>query len=328
MHLTSVMIPSGAQSAPREVTAPSHSAHSATAPAATRDAGEAESSLKRKTMTPPDDCKTEPSTSKKRRVRGALPVVADMMGGVGPFGVPLAKSGLIRVYCNGKHVMCEYIYLCSMCRQSLFATTLIVYVWLADLNPESFKYMLKNRDSNKCDPSLLTCYNKDGRVFIWDLLRDKVDIDHVVMNLPQSAPEFLDTFIGYALRRGGGDENSVASSSHTKLPVVHVYAFSHEVETWYTAVADVAERCARVMNCQATELGKLGLVPADGTRMKEVLLATLAGDDSVEAEAEDMYDGICWGNLVRDVSPHKQMVCLSFRLPSSVAFAEIPQVSR
>ena len=31
-----------------------------------------------------------------------LPVVADMMGGVGPFAVPLSKTQTCRVYCNGE----------------------------------------------------------------------------------------------------------------------------------------------------------------------------------------------------------------------------------
>lgn len=196
---------------------------------------------------------------------------------------------------------------------------------MVDLNPESFKYMLRNRDSNKCDSSLLTCSNKDGRVFIWDMLRDKIDIDHVVMNLPQSAPEFLDAFIGYAHRRNV-EGPPLASCV---LPVIHVYAFSTQVETWRTAVADVAERCARVMGCDPSDLGQLALVPADDTQLKAVMLAALADNRgtgtamTTRPTGATVYDGICWGHLVRDVSPHKQMVCLSFRLPNSVAFAEI-----
>jgi tRNA G37 N-methylase Trm5 len=62
---------------------------------------------------------------KKKKV-----VVADMMAGVGPFGVPLAMNN-ITVYAN-------------------------------DLNPESYKYLDKNMKVNHCEKYLNT-YNMCGR---------------------------------------------------------------------------------------------------------------------------------------------------------------------
>jgi tRNA/tmRNA/rRNA uracil-C5-methylase (TrmA/RlmC/RlmD family) len=63
--------------------------------------------------------------NKKKKV-----VVADMMAGVGPFGVPLAMNN-ITVYAN-------------------------------DLNPESYKYLDKNMKVNHCERYLKT-YNMCGR---------------------------------------------------------------------------------------------------------------------------------------------------------------------
>lgn len=56
---------------------------------------------------------TGTTSIKKQRVHRTLPVVADMMGGVGPFGVPLAKSGRVKVFCNGQ-LLCVYSH-CVMC---------------------------------------------------------------------------------------------------------------------------------------------------------------------------------------------------------------------
>ena len=65
------------------------------------------------------------SKNKKKKV-----VVADMMAGVGPFGVPLAMNN-ITVFAN-------------------------------DLNPESYKYLDKNMRINNCEKYLHT-YNMCGR---------------------------------------------------------------------------------------------------------------------------------------------------------------------
>ena len=42
---------------------------------------------------------TETSSNLEKRRR--IPIIADMMGGVGPFSIPLAKLGLFKVYSNG-----------------------------------------------------------------------------------------------------------------------------------------------------------------------------------------------------------------------------------
>jgi tRNA G37 N-methylase Trm5 len=223
------------------------------------------------------------------------PVIADMMGGVGPFGIPLAKLDLFRVHCN-------------------------------DLNPASHKYLLQNARLNHCRLATtveesapgLSCHNLDGREFIRCLREAGVAPDHVLMNLPQSAPEFLDTFIGY-FRPPLSASSSESAIVECPLPVIHVYAFSTAVEDLpISAIADVSSRCASVMRCSPEELGRQQVIAATGTNLANLQLERLGKDPSCPPS---FFSEVCWGHIVRDVAPTKVMVCLSFRLPRSVALS-------
>jgi tRNA G37 N-methylase Trm5 len=233
-----------------------------------------------------------------------IPVIADMMGGVGPFGIPLAKMSLFHVHCN-------------------------------DLNPASHKYLLQNATLNHCRLATsgdarqpgLSCYNMDGREFIRKLRREGIAPDHVIMNLPQTAPEFLDVFIGYFRLHSAGDNSDSGSSESSvnecPLPVIHIYAFSTAVDDLpNSAIADMASRCASVMRCPVTDLGNQQVIVATGNKFanpsKEMMKAK-EGDGDAAAESSAFFQDICWGHIVRDVAPTKVMVCLSFRLPVSVA---------
>ena len=90
-------------------------------------------------------------------------VVCDMMCGIGPFAIPLAKNG-IKVYGN-------------------------------DLNPESYKYLVDNKKLNKIVNDKLICSNLDGREFVRKLGNDGKTFTHVLMNLPALGIEFLDVFV-------------------------------------------------------------------------------------------------------------------------------------
>jgi tRNA (guanine37-N1)-methyltransferase len=149
-------------------------------------------------------------------------IICDVFGGVGPFALPAAKLSQSFVFVN-------------------------------DLNPKSYEYLLKNIVDNKVKDRVKG-YNMDGREFIKQsltLVKQKktwmefeenlgiyirqrrkgdrkemakeIDVEsekfprHYIMNLPASAIEFLDAFIG--LYQGKKiDKNN--------LPYIHCYCFS------------------------------------------------------------------------------------------------------
>lgn len=209
-----------------------------------------------------------------------LPLVADMMGGVGPFSVPLAKTKIFEVHCN-------------------------------DLNPESYQGMMRNSKLNNCHAPFISCYNMDGRKFITSLLKSKPCLDHILMNLPQSASDFLDVFVGYNKKRNIDDSPEI----RYHMPLIHIYAFSKCVETPLAAITDVARRCAGVMQCEPDELGTIFVV--DTSPKSSCYIS-----DILASRSFDVRKTLCYGHIVRSVSPNKAMVCLSFRLPVTVAEKE------
>lgn len=93
-------------------------------------------------------------------------VFVDAFCGIGPFAVPVAKSG-----------SCEKVY-------------------ANDLNPDSVKYLKVNAKRNgvQGDNFITSC--GCARKFLRKLVRDRVPMTRVVMNFPSGAPEFLDVFKG------------------------------------------------------------------------------------------------------------------------------------
>eukprot|EP00934_Nitzschia_sp_Nitz4_P005501 Nitzschia sp. Nitz4//scaffold389_size11954//7601//9004//NITZ4_009012-RA/size11954-processed-gene-0.3-mRNA-1//1//CDS//3329549999//5491//frame0 len=135
-------------------------------------------------------------------------VVADLMAGIGPFAVPLTARGddaNLSVHAN-------------------------------DLNPESYKYLVANSKRNKCKK--LHCYNMDGRAFCHKLQDEGIDFHHVLMNLPATAPEFIDAFRGF---RG------------KTLPRIHVHCFSSK--EGQESGEGTVKRCETALGCSidATE---------------------------------------------------------------------------
>ncbi|XP_042026517.1 tRNA (guanine(37)-N1)-methyltransferase 1-like [Salvia splendens] len=114
-------------------------------------------------------------------------VVCDVFAGVGPIAISAAKK--------------------------------VKYVYANDLNPCAVDYLEKNCVLNKLERKIQV-FNMDGRRFIETVFacQKAQPITQVVMNLPQDAAEFLDSFKGlfHGLNLGKG----------CTLPRIHVYGFS------------------------------------------------------------------------------------------------------
>ncbi|KMZ61016.1 tRNA (guanine(37)-N1)-methyltransferase 2 [Zostera marina] len=215
-------------------------------------------------------------------------IICDMFSGIGPFAIPAAQKGCI-VYAN-------------------------------DLNPDSVSYLQINAKINKVDDHVFT-YNMDARAFMRHVMavpslvlqtqtpistikscgtfrqvnngdnhRDgqlkarqqtRVSnkrmrciestntktwehVDHVIMNLPATALQFLDVFNGLLERLHWTGT----------LPWIHCYCFMRSTET------------------------------------KESILAH--AESALTAKITEYAF-----HIVRDVSPNKVMLCLSFKLPEA-----------
>ena len=254
-------------------------------------------------------------------------IVADMMCGVGPFAIPLA----------------------------LQESSVISTVLANDLNPSSYRSLLRNSGINKChldidtDADLrrnksrklctLGCYNMDGRAFIRRLdgcgepKEPVVPYTDVLMNLPASATDFLDVFIGRNVGPGAVESGPIV------LPRIHVYAFSSTTDP----ITDVINRVCRTMQMGVPDTVALGanganadisgtitplgcLVIHEADRKKQLMRDCMLHliNDTVTDAAMDVKDATprerayCLAHVVRDVAPKKVMICLSFILPFSV----------
>ncbi|KAK2741749.1 tRNA(m(1)G37)methyltransferase [Myotisia sp. PD_48] len=218
--------------------------------------------------------------------------VCDVMAGVGPFALPAGKKK--------------------------------VFVLANDLNPHGYEKILEGIQRNRVE-GFVHPHNMDGRKFIRyatqklqaeqitktvylkskkrDLKRKSPSaepdskkyvcpptFDHFVMNLPATAIEFLDAFIGvYA-----GQEKLFYPHTSRRLPLVHVYCFSTNSSDNAIEYADICQRISEKL--------QFTISPND----------TVDGTGNTERELE-IRD-------IRLVSPQKRMFCATFRLPAEVIF--------
>ena len=150
-------------------------------------------------------------------------VVVDLMAGVGPFAIPLTTTISEQTKVAKKP---------STNQVEVRLPTQRMTVYANDLNPSSIKFLEINSKKNKC--CNLHCSNRDARELLRELQASMVSIDHVIMNLPASAPEFLDAFRGWKLGN---------------LPIIHVYCFGPKCKHEDTTNNVILDRCKKALGC-------------------------------------------------------------------------------
>lgn len=223
-------------------------------------------------------------------------IVADLMAGVGPFAVPLTSERNKPKERDKQHDTARHI--TNTCEPSKkYLSNIIVHA--NDLNPESFKYLQINGKRNDCKG--LYCYNMDARKFLWEL-ENKMQqqnflIDHVIMNLPASAPEFLDAFRSWSLE---------------KLPRIHVHCFAPKPRSTQSREAVIPTSTGSKHDDDLVETKDVN---------KDISNLQQTYQKAVERCSKNLGCPIDWikdnvdVHLVRDVSPGKNMICVSFTLP-------------
>ncbi|KAG8222447.1 hypothetical protein J437_LFUL002182 [Ladona fulva] len=189
-------------------------------------------------------------------------VLFDVFAGVGPFSIPAAR-----------HRKCSMVY-------------------ANDLNPESYRWLVRNASLNKVTSNNFKAFNKDGWKFIeedvaralqerWEDTGKVVDGDdrsskmHVAMNLPGRATEFLGAFSGLLSEKK--DLKHIADSDPL---TIHVYCF----------------------------------VPDENSHVEAVSM--VESNIGAKLESKDVA-------FVRKVSPTKEMLRVTFKLPTEVLFSNV-----
>lgn len=164
-----------------------------------------------------------------------------------------------------------------------------VKVFANDLNPECYEYLKENIKINKIKENLITPYNMCAREFIKKCFNENENIDHVYMNLPKDALEFLDVFKGIKIKHNNKTNDNFTNQNlnekvddinNIKMPLIHVYCFANGEN----AINEISDRINKALHPY--------IINKDTINLHEI----------------------------KDISSKKLMFSVSFELPKEVAF--------
>ena len=263
--------------------------------------------------------------------------VVDIFAGIGPFVISAAKRAQQSAQADGEAGREEKQQPC--------------HILANDKNVHSFDALNDNVALNGVSGRLRT-YNMDAREFVADVKQQLAEqrlprVDHVIMNLPATAIAFLDCLRGLYPHRAQPMAAGV-ETEEPPCPVVHVYSFSNADDK----VADVMSRIEAaiqhslpppaVTSDMKGSGGRSGTGSRAVTRAAEAVAETTAHSGAWSTAAserkrkreEKQQAAQCrsqpasWErplvHFVRNVAPNKDMLCVSFRLPHSVAYGVAP----
>ena len=202
---------------------------------------------------------------------------------------------------KNNEVLCDAF--CGVGPLALRACKKGVNVYANDLNPDAYEYLNNNIKLNKLDKgnNIIKTYNMDAREFIKSLInlsKENIDedeenpdkifpvdlhIDHIYMNLPKDAIEFMDIFVGLFK----GCKNNVYNKNN--LPIIHVYGFANVNDQPYE---QLKKRIAKAF------------------KMKYELFKNECEKEIINIEN------------VRDISNKKMVYCIDIKIPAIVAFGD------
>ena len=214
--------------------------------------------------------------------------VCDVMAGVGPFAVPAGKKGIF-VCANDlnpasyealqwaiqRNKVSEYVQpFCADGRQFIRTASDMI-------RHEPFIVYPKIKVSRKLEPAAQERALIDFLAANPPIYRPST-FDHFVMNLPATAIEFLDSFIGLYQTR----DREFQPHGDRNLPLIHVHLFQARRESDREESEEIWSRISRYLEFELR----------NGQKDQEL-------------------------HYVRLVAPNKKMYCATFRLPPEVAFA-------
>ncbi|KAL2911537.1 tRNA(m(1)G37)methyltransferase [Polyrhizophydium stewartii] len=227
-------------------------------------------------------------------------LVCDVFAGVGPFALPAAKTAGCIVFAN-------------------------------DLNPQSYKFLVENIKLNKLEGRIRP-FNMDGRQFIRQ--------SHHDLNDPAIWETITEIKPAVASRKKSRDAGADAGKDSDKDAGRARPETPKPAAPLQTVIGGVRYFRHYVMNLPATAIEFLdafhGLYSGKRELIKDDQLPLIhchcfsRGED-LEADVVQRVERVIGMSLgdnlvavhnVRTVAPNKTMMCISFRLPPALAFAE------